>query len=331
MTSIRLPAAPHASFWRAAQSLGLVLTIALIVSLTQWPKETLHILWDMVIPLLPAVFLVNPVIWRNVCPLATLNATSGKRWSTRPMSRRRLGVAWTIGIVLLAVMVPARRFLFNTNGIALAATITVVALLALGAGGVFARRAAFCNGLCPVLPVEKLYGQFPLLNVATARCSTCTLCSATGCIELTQTKTVPQTLGPARKSSGWLITPFGVFAAAFPGFIVGYFTIDNGAPSSALEVYAHVALFSGLSYAIVTSLALAFFLPSMLATVGLGGTSVGLYYWFATPTVIAAYGGGDVASIIARMVFMGLVIAWTWAALINARTRTSVSPTVLLP
>ena len=55
------------------------------------------------------------------------------------------------GLVLFHLMVPARHFLFNQNGVALAITIVAVGGLALLLGSMFPVRSAFCNALCPVL------------------------------------------------------------------------------------------------------------------------------------------------------------------------------------
>ena len=67
MSVVRLPLVAAPPLWRAAQSLGVVLTLVLLGAFVLMPDVSLHLLWDMVIPLLPAVFLVNPMIWRNVC------------------------------------------------------------------------------------------------------------------------------------------------------------------------------------------------------------------------------------------------------------------------
>lgn len=315
MASINLPLAPAPSLWRFAQAIGLLLTVVLLAALVTWPVQALHVLWDMVIPLLPAVFLINPVIWRNVCPLATLNSASGTRWGTGTLDRRWTNVAWAVGIVLLALMVPARRFVFNANGLVMAATIVVVALLALGSGFLFARRAAFCNGLCPVLPVEKLYGQHPLLRIGTARCGTCTVCTPSGCIDLAGPKTMAQTLGPARKDASWLFTPFGIFAAAFPGFVIGYFTTQNGAFASAADIYAHVLAYSAASYILVAGVVTTLSVPASIVTVLLGGVSVALYYWFAATSLASSYGGGAMAAGVLRVVMLLLAGAWTLRAL----------------
>lgn len=314
MSSVALPFVSTSRLWRVAQLAGVLSTVALLGALLAWPKQSLHVLWDMVIPLLPATFLLNPLIWRNVCPLATLNAWTGKRIGQRAMRAGGLRGWWAVGLVLLAVLVPARRFLFNTNGAALAVVVTAVAILALTMGVIYPGRAGFCNAVCPVLSVEKLYGQAPLLSLGNARCAECTVCTPIGCIDLAFTKTVAQTVGPPRRQAGWVTTPFGAFAAAFPGFIVGYFTTANGAVSSAGAVYGHIALAALLSYVIVAGLAVPIRLPGRTAIAALGCFSIALYYWYAAPSLGAAYGAPSIGPAVVRVLAFALLLLWLWHA-----------------
>ena len=152
--------------WKVAQVVGLLVTVGLLAALLLEPEIALLVLWSAAIPLLPATFLINPGLWRNVCPLATLNMFSGDIVGHRRLTARLIPPAGLLGIVLLAVMVPARRFLFNANAVALASTIAAVALAALVLGIFFEGKAGFCNSICPVLPVERLYGQSPLMQVS---------------------------------------------------------------------------------------------------------------------------------------------------------------------
>lgn len=328
MTAVPLPVVRQRPLWRAAQWIGVSLTLVLLGALVTAPTTTLHVLWDMVIPLLPAVFLVNPLIWRNVCPLATLNDLLPDRPARRAMDTTMLRRAWVVGIVLLFAMVPARRFLFNEGGIALALTITVVAVLAVVTGVAFSRRAGFCGSLCPVLPVEKLYGQAPLISMSGARCSDCTLCISIGCIDLAGNKTVAQTIGPLRRDTGWLRTSFGVFAAAFPGFILGYFTTSNGDLSTAGEVYWRVLSLAAASYGIVAVLTVMLSLRAALAMPLLGAGSLGIYYWYAAPVLAEAYLAPPATTSIVRGA-MGVVIAWwLFAALRRVRANPSLAPRV---
>ena len=240
MTSAAAPALPTSRLWRAAQWLGLLLTAALLTGLLTRPEPSLHILWDMVIPLLPATFLLSPMLWRNVCPLATLNQLTGRGRGTR-LRGDALEWAWVFGIALLFALVPARRFLFNEHGAILAGTIAAVALLSAAGGSVFSRRAGFCNSICPVLPVEKLYGQSPLLRVRSAICPDCTGCAVRGCIDLAGGESMAQSVGTRRRAGWrWVLSPMGGFAVAFPGFVFGYFATTNGALESGLAVYREV-------------------------------------------------------------------------------------------
>jgi len=300
--------------WKVVQFLGIVLTAVLLAGLLRAPELSLKVLWNAVIPLLPAVFLIQPEIWRNACPLATLNLLSGRRIGKRtidPAAARRFGA---VGIILLFAMVPARRFLFNTDGLALAVTIVAVAVLALLLGFVFDMKAGFCNALCPVLPVERLYGQRPLLKVRNAHCTPCTLCTRRGCVDLVPTKSVQQTLGEASGAGRWLLTPYGVFAAAFPGFVFGYYTTTDVALSAAGSVYVHVGLWMLGSYVVIALLALAFRIPGAVATVPIAGLSVGLYYWFAAPVVTDALVLAGWAPMAIRAAAFALLAMWLWQA-----------------
>lgn len=312
MTSIPLPTAPARPLWRTAQLLGIALTLALIAALWTQPTASLMLLWDMVIPLLPAVFLVNPLIWRNVCPLATLNDVAAMAPGRRTLDAARLHPAWVLGVVLLFVLVPARRFLFNTNGQALAITVVAVALLALAMGFVVGRRGGFCNSLCPVLPVEKLYGQAPLVPMHGVRCTTCTLCTRVGCIDLAGEKTVAQTIGPERRDAAWLKTGFGSFAAGFPGFIIGYFTTTNTSLGDAFAIYGRILGLAVASWALVGVAASALRVRAAIAMPILGAASLGLYYWFAAPNIAKAYHAPEVAALAIRGL-MAVILAW-WLA-----------------
>jgi nitrite reductase (NADH) large subunit len=223
--------------------------------------------------------------------------------------------------LLLVLLVPARRFLFNTDGIALAAVIVAVALLALALGAFFAIKAGFCNAICPVLPVERLYGQSPLLRVGNARCETCSSCTQRGCIDLGPEKSIQQTLGSDRQGTRWLRSGFGIFAAAFPGFVIGYYTTTDVPLNAAGSVYLHILLYAAISYLSV-SVAVYLFKPvSAAAFVVLGAVAAGLYYWFAVEVVLTAFGVAGLWPMIGRALALLVVGIWLVEALPKALPR----------
>jgi hypothetical protein len=302
------------TLWRSAQGIGLLLTVALLGALFQSPDVALRLLWDVAIPVLPAVFLINPALWRNVCPLGTLNMLLNRRGSRRVMDERLIRVAGLVAILLLALMVPARRFLFNMNGPVLAITILSVAGLAIALGVVFEKKAGFCSSICPVLPVEKLYGQSPLLDIRNARCAPCTMCTTRACIDIAQSKTIAQTLGRERRSHAWLQTSYGAFAAAFPGFVIGYNLTQDGSLSAAGRVYLTVAAAAAASYLLVVTVVRGLNLGATLAIRLLAALAIGLYYWFAAPVVSGHLALPDWTPAIIRTAALVLIGVWLWRA-----------------
>ncbi len=305
--------------WRGLQIVGILGTVLLISGLVVAPEISLLILWSILIPIVPASLLLNPLVWRNVCPLATLNM-AGNRWGLR----RRAGLKWTtranlIGLALFAILVPARRFLFNEHGTALAITIVAVALGALVLGVLFDGRAGFCNALCPVLPVERLYGQRPLLRVGRARCVKCSAC-ARGCIDLSPERSVQLATKSRGPIADWLRSPLGVFAAALPGFIVGYFTLPDGPLSTAVSVYLWIGALSIVSYLVVFSASRLRFITAARGLPMLAGLAALLYYWFAAPSVAAAVQAPVAMGQALRVAAFGLVILWLRAALAPERS-----------
>lgn len=300
--------------WQAVQVAGLLTTVVLLVGLIVLPEISLGLLWNVAIPLVPATLLVSPLIWRNACPLATLNMLSNRRRNARRAGARWVTASNLLGIILFAVLVPARRFLFNTDGVALTATVIAVAILALLLGALFDARAGFCNALCPVLPVERIYGQSPLVDVKRGRCATCTAC-INPCLDLAPERSIRKVTGGRSGAAGFLTTPTGAFAAALPGFIWGYFSLVDGPLATAGTVYATIGLWCLVSYLIVFG-AVAIARPEAdLVLRVLGGAAAGIYYWFATPGIAEAIGAPASVGIALRVLALILVAVWLRAAL----------------
>ena len=69
---------------------SIVAALAVAALLIAAPDTGLFVMWKVVIPLLPVLFLVAPGLWRNLCPLAASNQTP-RALGSRGADRARLG------------------------------------------------------------------------------------------------------------------------------------------------------------------------------------------------------------------------------------------------
>ncbi len=307
------------------QVLVLSGTAITIFGLFVWLATTEIILWSIIIPLLPASFLISPSLWRTVCPLATLNMLGNGTFSDKKISKKELFSAEIIGITLLILLVPARRFILNENGPVLAVLITVIAVASLVLGFYYASKAGFCNSICPVLPVEKLYGQNPILQMKNPRCIPCDVCTIKGCYDLGPAKSVSFALrANGKKNPKWKISSFGLFAAGFPGFIIGYFSVSNVALSAAPGIYATVLGYMVISAVISQMVFVLAKVRNDVAILILGTLSVGLYYWFSGPAIATALTLDPAVGTGIRVASLTLVGFWALRGLRKTRLGSAV-------
>jgi nitrite reductase (NADH) large subunit len=304
----------------------VVVLVLLIAGLFFRPDPALRFLWMILIPILPASFLVVPELWRALCPLATLNMLPHALRKAPPLPPRLFAAANTIGMVLLILLVPARRFAFNENGAGLAAVIIAVGLLALVLGVLFEAKSGFCNAICPVLPVERLYGQHPFFRIHNPRCRPCASCTPKGCIEVVHGKSFLEVVDPPRHgSSAWLKRPHGVFAAAFPGFIVGYYTTTDAPLEAAPSIYLHVLVWAVASFLLTVLMVRILKATAAGAVTTLAALAVGIYYWFAAPLTASALGLSAAGTITIRCAAFALIALWLWRARRRLRERSTTS------
>ncbi len=271
--------------WRSAQLLswgaGMFIWVALIVK----PNLGLNLLWNVLIPVAPALLVVAPGIWRNVCPLGSmslvphhLGLSRDKRMSSAWRGRLFLGA-----FCLLVLVVPLRKVLLDTNGPVLAAILAVVGLLAIGLGSIFKWKSGWCSSLCPVYPVELLYGARPLASVPNAHCSSCLNCVAP-CSEstagLTPLTAMNTKLG---RMVGVVLTGF------FPGFVWGWYNVPT---YSGWDGFQHLHVAYGIPFAaggatLVVYLFLRTAWPTKepLTASIFAAAAIITYYWFRLPPV----------------------------------------------
>ncbi len=294
--------------------------VAVAAGLVFQPAVTATVFWWGLVPLLPATFLVHPGLWRNVCPLATLSMGP----DTVPI---RLGAAaeaspWAgaAGVLPFLALVAWRGTGLDSDPAGTGALLAGVLGFAVVAGRRGERRSGFCNRFCPLLPVERLYGQRPWVEIQDSRCASCTLCTPRGCVDLSPPAAAAQLLGPGRRGMEWLLTPFGAFAAAFPGFIVAWFRTVPASPA-VLNLLGALAVGLVVSWFVVAAVVRWSGVPWRLALPTLGALAAGLYYAYAAPRAVAALGGGAGLGRWIQVGAVAFVAAWWIRAVRRAGSR----------
>ena len=73
--------------------------------------------------------------------------------------------------------------LFNESGTALGRCCSWATLaVGLAAGSVFKGKSGWCSTFCPLLPVQRIYGQTPFTVVRNSHCEPCVGCT-TNCYD----------------------------------------------------------------------------------------------------------------------------------------------------
>lgn len=210
--------------WRWTQWLLVLASAGLVAALVVAPTYGLHVLWNGLIPLAPLLLVVAPGLWRNLCPLGTVSLVDRLR---APVRRRavlpgrlkdRLSLA---SVGLLWLIVPARHLWLDTDGPATALMLLLAGLAAVLTGTHFEGRGGWCTALCPVHPVEKLYGFAAAHTFENARCERCIGC-ARPCPDSEVEGRAPRDERPgARRWAEHLM------AGGFVGFVWGWFQVPD--------------------------------------------------------------------------------------------------------
>lgn len=273
--------------WRLAQGLLFVIGLGIFAGLLFFPEIGRHALWNALIPAAPALFVLAPGLWRNVCPLATAAMLPHHLKLSR---KRRLSIKWQgrlelAGVLLLFLIVPARRVLLDHDTFATAILLAALGAAALAGGFMFDSKSAWCSGLCPVLPVEKLYGQRPLASPLNAHCGQCRNC-VNPCPDSTAgVSFATESQSAARRTAATLM------AGGLPGFIWGWYHVPYYKSGAGLNEWL---IAYGLPWgALLASLGLLQLIRVLLgkkqdsSLLGVcAASAVSCYYWYRLPSLI---------------------------------------------
>jgi NADPH-dependent 2,4-dienoyl-CoA reductase/sulfur reductase-like enzyme/ferredoxin len=250
-------------FWHASRALVVLGAFGLIAALFAAPRTGLIAWWLYVLPTLPLLLVLAPGIWRNLCPMAALNQVPRLFGFTRALtvppwlSRQAFLIQATLYFALISTRAPW----LDHEGWAVA----TMMLLALGAaflgGLVFKGKSGWCGTFCPLMPVQRLYGQTPAVVVPNSHCATCVGCTA-NCLDFNPRLAV---VADVHESEPYRVGQLKLFAGAFPGFVVAFFTVPNSVIGAPADVGMSLGRYYGLTALYMLVSLGAFFLLDALA------------------------------------------------------------------
>ncbi len=248
------------------------------------PDTGLDLWWGVLVPALPLVWFVAPGLWRNVCPLAATNqiprVLGFTRGGTAPKWFRTYAPLAGIAILLAAIF--SRPVLFEDSGAATAALIAGALAAAFVGGYVLKGKSGWCSTLCPMLPVQRLYGQTPFATIPNSHCRPCVGCTKS-CYDFNPRVAF---LADLHDDDRQWSTTRKLFAGAFPGLVIAFFTGPD--PDGAVaEHYARmgVAVAASAGTFLAAEALLPVSTPKLAAVYG--ALAINLFYWWvAWPVAI---------------------------------------------
>jgi nitrite reductase (NADH) large subunit len=303
----QIPSGLSIGAWQAVRVGSLLAALVVAGLLVAAPDTGLFVMWKLVIPLLPLVFMVAPGVWRNICPLAASNQTPRVLGLTRALKPPKWlsEYGYVIAISLFVLFVVLRKVGLDDSGPA-------SALLLLGAmtggfvgGMVLKGKSGWCSTMCPLLPVQRIYGQTPFALVGNSHCQPCVGC-VKNCYDFNPRAAYLADLNDADSYwSGYR----RVFVGAFPGLVLAFFTVPEAPAISDGEMVARVLGYMAVSAASFWVLDSFVKVSSHTLTTLYGAAAFILFYWHVAPEP-------ETLTWVVRVGAIALAAAWvvrTWA------------------
>lgn len=284
---MELPRRIPVRVWNAIRVGSVCAYIALCIALFVRPAGGLFVFFKVIVPLLPILFFVAPGLWRNICPLAASNQTprvlNFTRGLTTPEWLRNRG--YIVAIILFFGIVSARLALFNASGTATGVLLSVTIVNAFGAGFLFKGKSGWCSSICPLLPLQRVYGQTPFLTVPNSHCQPCVGCTK-NCYDFKPRVAYQADLHDPDPS--WS-APRKLFAAALPGFVLGFFTLVGNHDLSNVHIYERLALYFIGSVGSFFAIDALFPVGAAMLTALFASVAINLFYWYASVILAGSF------------------------------------------
>jgi hypothetical protein len=273
--------------WRIAQAAVWLIGATIFICLVFFPPLGVILFWNILIPIAPALIVLAVGLWRNVCPLAT--TTLQPRYlglsKRKKMSVSLQGKLGLLSVIALYLIVPLRHPVFNVSGHATAWLLAITTTIGVVMGFFYEWKSAWCSTLCPVHPVEKLYGRNVIGSLPNAHCNQCQKC-VVPCPDST-----PNMDPQASQKTGYHRLSAILIVGGLPGFIWGWFHEPDNTPlnsfSAALDIYA-VPLAGLLTTLLLYSLLINALNNKYEKTITaiFAAAAVSCYYWYRIPSLI---------------------------------------------
>ena len=106
---LQIPPLFSQRMWHVLRVLSVLSALTMPALLFVRPQWALPLFWMLIVPVLPAVFMVVPGLWRNLCPLAAMNHVPRLFGFTRVLAHTPnvREYSYVIGIALFSCSCPA--------------------------------------------------------------------------------------------------------------------------------------------------------------------------------------------------------------------------------
>ncbi|HVA89165.1 MAG TPA: hypothetical protein VNL71_04930, partial [Chloroflexota bacterium] len=317
----RLPERVPPRIWTALRGLGLAGALGIVLTAVTVPPVGLTLFWGLFVPIAPVLFLIAPGLWRNVCPMAALNqlprALGFTRGWTLPSRVQQSTPLISAGLFLL--ILPLRKITLDHDGAALAAFLLALLGLALVGGLAFKGKSGWCTQFCPMLQVERFYGQSPILVVRNSHCRSCVGCSR-NCYDANPTAAYLKDL---HDSNSRMALYRKGFAGAMPWVIAAFFsqpTLTSITIPNVLALYGRLLVLVAVGIGAFLIIEARTRFTSYQVVLGHALVAINLFYWFVTPQALQRLGlaGSRLPHLIQAGVLV-ISLAWAWRALPRER------------
>ena len=280
-----IPTKVPAFVWGILRVATLLFAFWLIYLLATAQSLGLTLVWALLIPLLPISFAAIPGLWRQICPMAFLNQLPrifgfGLNY-TLPVRLKNL--AYYVASISFFLIVSLRHISLNHDPKMAGYVLLAASICALVGGIVFKGRSGWCGTFCPLAPIQRAYGQAPVVLVKNGYCPSCVGCQK-NCYDFNPRAAIHSDL---TDSDPWYSGHKEFFIAALPGFIVAFFLAQDPAETGIAAYYLHLGLGMAMSLGIYMTVTRLVRISTYKASLSFSMAALTIFYWFAAPIVLS--------------------------------------------